>query len=76
METRYGEERVSTNHDTWIVDRLRRQFRRLPRDADPTDPALPTVWVRYHSAWRDPRTGALTLTLDRAETHRLRITPT
>jgi hypothetical protein len=75
METRYGEVRVSTNQDTWIVDRLRRRFRRLPRDADPTDPALPTVWVPYHSAWRDPRTGALTLTLDQAGTRLLRIVP-
>ncbi len=75
MDERYGEERVSTTEDTWIVDRLRRQFRRLPRDADPTDPALPARWVPYHSAWRDPRTGALTLTLDRAGTHLLRIVP-
>jgi hypothetical protein len=74
-ERRYGEERVSTSQETWIVDRLQQRFLRMPRGADPTDPALPAVWVPYHSAWRDPRTGALTLTLDPGGTHLLHIVP-
>ena len=76
MDTRFGEEQVSTANDTWVVDSLRHRFRRIPRGADPADPRLPARWLPYHRAWRDPRTGALTLTLDGAETHRLRIIPT
>ena len=75
MDPRFGEEQVSTANDTWIVDRLRRRFRRIPRGTDPADPRLPARWLPYYRAWRDPRTGALTLALDRAETRRLRITP-
>jgi hypothetical protein len=73
--SRYGEEQLRTTQDTWIVDRLRRRFRRVPGDTDPTDPSFPVRWVPYHCAWRDPRTGALTLTLDPTGTRRLRIVP-
>lgn len=75
MDSRFGEEQVSTTNDTWVVDRLRRRFCRIPRGSDPADPRLPVRWLPYHRAWRDPHTGALTLALDRAETRRLRITP-
>jgi hypothetical protein len=69
------QEQLSTAHDTWVVDRRRARFRRLPRGVDPADPRLPAVWTRYHGAWRDPRTGALTLILDLAGTRLLRIGP-
>ena len=75
MEARFGEEQVSTASETWVVDSLRRRFRRIPRGADPADPRLPIRWLPYHRAWRDARTGALTLSLDRDETRRLRIIP-
>jgi hypothetical protein len=70
-----SQERLSTAHDTWVVDRRRCRFRRVPRDADPEDPRLPVVWVPFHGAWRDPRTGALTLVLDASGTRLLRISP-
>lgn len=75
MPTLDGPERLSTALDTWVVDRGRGRFRRVPRDADPEDPRVPIVWVPYHGAWRDPRTGALTLVLDPAGTRLLRINP-
>ncbi len=75
METRYGEEHVRTAQYTWIVDRLGRRFRRVPSGADPSDPGLPVSWLPYHAAWRDPQTGALTLALDQAGTHLLRVGP-
>ena len=75
MDARFGEEQVSTASDTWVVDSLRRRFRRIPRGSNSDDPRLPARWLPYYRAWRDPRTGALTLALDRAETRRLRITP-
>jgi hypothetical protein len=75
VETRCGEEQVSTAQDTWVVDSRRRRYCKIPRGTDPTDPRLPVRWLPYHRAWRDPRTGALTLALDPTETRRLRITP-
>ena len=68
-------EELRTSLDTWVVDRCRRRFRRVPGGADPADPALPPTWVPYHGSWRDPRTGALTLMLDPAGTRLLRIAP-
>ena len=75
MEPRYGEEQVRTAQYTWIVARLRQRFRRVPSGSDPTDPGQLVGWLPYHAAWRDPRTGALTLALDQAGTHLLRVGP-
>jgi hypothetical protein len=76
MAIRYGEEHVRTAQYTLVLDRLRSRFCRLPSGADPDDPSLPMSWLPYHSLWRDPRTGSLTLTLDAAGTHLLRVGPT
>jgi hypothetical protein len=70
-----GQERLRTAHDLWVLDRGRGRFRRVPRDVDPEDPRVPIVWVPYHGAWRDPRTGALTLVLNPSGTRLLRINP-
>jgi len=75
MESRFGEEQVRTPQYTWIVDRLRQRFRRVPSGSDPADPRLPMTWVPYHAAWRDPDTGELTLSLDQAGTRLLRVGP-
>jgi hypothetical protein len=75
MAIRYGEEHVRTPQYTLVLDRLRRRFCRLPSGADPDDPSLPMSWLPYHSLWRDPATGSLTLTLDSAGTRRLRVGP-
>jgi len=68
-------EELRTALDTWVVDRGRRRFRRVPGGTDPADPRLPAGWVPYHGSWRDPRTGALTLMLDPTGTRLLRIAP-
>jgi hypothetical protein len=75
MDRRDGEEQVTTAQYTWVLDRLRHRFRRVPYGADPADPSVPVAWLPYHRLWRDPRTGALTLALDRAGTRLLRAGP-
>lgn len=75
MDPHFGEEQLTTPQYTWVLDRLRQRFRRVPSGSDPADPTVPIAWLPYHSAWRDPRTGALTLSLDRAGTRLLRVGP-
>jgi hypothetical protein len=69
------EQWVATAQNTWIVDPFRRRFRRVPRGSDPADPTVPIHWLPFHRVWRDPRTGALTLALDRTGTRLLRVGP-
>jgi hypothetical protein len=75
VETDDCPEEVRTALSTWVVDRCRRRFRSVPSGRDPADPRPPADWVPYHGAWRDPRTGALTLMLDPLGTRLLRIVP-
>jgi hypothetical protein len=72
---RFGEEHVITSQYTWVLDRLRRRFRRVPIGNDPGDPTVPVPWLPYTGLWRDDRTGALTLALDAAGTRLLRVGP-
>jgi hypothetical protein len=64
--------RVDTPQYTWIFDRFRQRFRRLPRDRDPSDPAIQVDWEPYSRLWRGAD-GALTVLLDSAGTLRLRV---
>jgi hypothetical protein len=64
--------RVDTPQHTWIFDRLRRRFRRLPRDRDPSDPAIQIDWEPYSRLSRGSD-GALTVLLNSAGTLRLRV---
>jgi hypothetical protein len=64
--------RVDTPQYTWCFDRLRQRFRRLPRDRDPSDPAIQVDWEPYSRLWRGAD-GALTVLLDSAGTLRLRV---
>jgi hypothetical protein len=64
--------RVDTPQYTWCFDRLRQRFRRLPRDRDPSDPAIQVGWEPYDRLWRGAD-GALTVLLDSAGTLRLRV---
>jgi hypothetical protein len=65
------EERIESAQHTWVIDRLRRRFRRLPRGGDPRDPHPPTDWQPYFSLRQEAR--GFTLTLDAAGTRRHRV---
>jgi hypothetical protein len=65
-------ERIESAHSTWLFDRERRRFRRLPPDVDPDAPALDSDWEPYWSLDIDDETGAFTVTLNEDGTRLLR----
>jgi hypothetical protein len=65
-------ERVETTQNTWVFDRLRRRFSRVPREQDPDDPAVPTEWQRYYSVSFDEDGTGFTIALDALGTRLLR----
>jgi hypothetical protein len=66
------EQRIDTSHETWLFDRLRRRFRRLPLGRDPTDPSFLGAWEPYF-ALRVQSDGGFTVALDADGTRRLRV---
>lgn len=64
-------EQIDSTQHTWVIDRLGRRFRRLPRGRDPRDPHLAAEWQPYFALWQEPR--GFTLTLDAAGTRRHRV---
>jgi hypothetical protein len=67
-----GEILIPTPQHTFLFDRLRRRFRRLPRGASPHDPSVAADWEPYFGLEADAE-GALTVQLDQAGTRRLRV---
>jgi hypothetical protein len=67
-----GEILIPTPQHTFLFDRIRRRFRRLPRGASPHDPSVAAAWEPYFGLEADTE-GALTVQLDAAGTRRLRV---
>jgi hypothetical protein len=65
-------ERIETTQNTWVFDRLRRRFSRVPRDQDPDDPAVPSDWQPYYALIVDEDGHGFTVSLDAAGTRLLR----
>jgi hypothetical protein len=66
------DECIESAQHTWVIDRIRQRFRRLPRGRDPRDPRLAADWQPYFAFWSDPD-GAFTISLDAAGTRRHRV---
>lgn len=66
------QERIETVQNTWVFDRLRRRFSRVPRDQDPDDPAVLTEWQPYFSLQVDDDGHGFTVALDALGTRLLR----
>jgi hypothetical protein len=67
-----NEQRIDTSHETWLFDRFRRRYRRLPLGRDPTDPSFMSSWQPYFALWPEPD-GGFTLQLDAYGTRRHRV---
>ncbi len=67
-----GELLVTTPQHTFLFDRFRRRFRRLPRGRSPHDPSVAAPWEPYFGLEADAE-GALTVQLDATGTRRLRV---
>jgi hypothetical protein len=65
-------ERIDTAQYTWLFDRPRRRFSRVPRDRDPSDPAVPAEWQPYFALDVDDEGTGFTITLDASGTRLLR----
>ena len=53
-----NEHRIDTSHETWLFDRFRRRYQRLPLGRDPTDPSFMSSWQPYSRSGPKPTVGS------------------
>ncbi len=64
-------QRIDSSHSIWLFDSERMRFRRLPRGADPSAPALESDWEAYY-ALEIEGDGSFTVQLNVERTRLLR----
>lgn len=64
-------QRIDSSHSIWLFDSERMRFRRLPRGADPSAPALESDWEAYY-ALEIEGDGSFTVALNVERTRLLR----
>ncbi len=65
-------QRIETTQHTWVFDKLRRRFSRVPRDRNPDDPAVQAEWRPYFALNVDEDGHGFTVALDASGTRLLR----